>query len=62
MMARLLEQIKKINTFASLLLGRDHVIDGLALLQFLFHFNHEFHTIDHQLHLLHLRGAQTVSV
>lgn len=45
-----------------LLLGRDHAIDGLSLLQLLLHLHHELDAIDHTLHLRDLRGAQTVSV
>lgn len=46
----------------ALLLGGDHAVDRFALLQLLLHLNHQFDTIDHALHLLHLRGAQTVSI
>lgn len=46
----------------SSLLCRNHAIDGLSLLQLLFHLNHQLHTIDHQLDLLHFRGTQAVSV
>ena len=45
-----------------LLLGGDHVVDGLALLQLLLHLHHELHTIHHQLHLFYLRRAQPVGV
>lgn len=45
-----------------LLLSRDHAVDGLSLLQLLLHLNHELDTVNHQLDLVHLGGAQTVSV
>lgn len=45
----------KRNSTSTLLLGRDHVIDGLSLLQLLLHLNHELHTINHQLYLLYFR-------
>lgn len=45
-----------------LLLGGDHAVDGLALLQLLLHLNHQLDTVHHQLNLVHLGGAQTVSV
>ncbi|KAF3847380.1 hypothetical protein F7725_020408 [Dissostichus mawsoni] len=47
---------------AALLLGGDHAIDSLSLLQLLLHLNHQLDTINHHLHLGHLGGAQTVSV
>lgn len=46
----------------SLLLGGDHAVDGLSLLQLLLHLHHELDTVDHHLDLIHLGGAQTVSV
>lgn len=45
-----------------LLLGGDHVVDGLALFQLLLHLHHELHTIHHQLHLFYLRRAQPIGV
>uniref|UniRef100_A0A9L0JPA2 non-specific serine/threonine protein kinase n=1 Tax=Equus asinus TaxID=9793 RepID=A0A9L0JPA2_EQUAS len=45
-----------------LLLGGDHVVDGLALFQLLLHLHHELHTVHHQLHLFHLGRAQPVGV
>merc|ERR1711931_538413 len=47
---------------SALLLGGDHAVDGLSLLQLLLHLNHELDAINHQLDLGHLRGAQTISV
>lgn len=47
---------------SSSLLSGDHAIDGLSLLQLLLHLHHQLDAVDHQLHLLHLGGAQTVSV
>lgn len=38
----------------ALLLGRDHAVDGLALLQLLLHLNHQLNAINHTLHLLNL--------
>jgi len=35
----------------TLLLGRNHAVDGLSLLQLLLHLNHELDTINHHLHL-----------
>lgn len=46
----------------SLLLGGNHAIDGLPLLQLLLHLHHQLDTVHHQLDLLHLRGAQTICV
>ena len=45
-----------------LFLGGDHVVDGLALFQFLLHLHHELHTIHHQLHLFHFGRAQPIGV
>lgn len=38
----------------ALLLGRDHAVDGLALLQLLLHFDHQLDAINHTLHLINL--------
>lgn len=46
----------------SLLLGGDHAVDGLSLLQLLLHLDHQLDTVNHHLDLRHLGGAQTVSV
>ena len=53
---------RKTKDCPSLLLGRDHAVDGLSLLQLLLHLDHELDTINHQLDLVNLGGAQTVSV
>ena len=46
----------------ALLLGRHQVVDGLALLQLLLHLHQEFDAINHHLHQLHLREAQSVCI
>lgn len=51
-----------IGCLSALLLGGDHAIDGLSLLKLLLHLNHQLDSVNHQLDLVHLRGAQTVSV
>lgn len=53
---------KKNGRAPALLLGRDHAVDGLALLQLLLHLDHQLDAINHALHLLNLWRADTVSV
>lgn len=53
---------KHLPCLSALLLGWDHAIDGFSLLKLLLHFNHQLDTINHQLDLLNLGGAETVGV
>lgn len=47
---------------SSLLLGRDHAVNGLSLFQLFLHLHHQLDTINHHLDLLDLRGTQTIGV
>ncbi len=53
---------RRLGVGMALLLGGHNVVDGLAFLQPLLHLDEQLDSINHHLHQLHLREAQSVSV